>query len=108
MAGMASTRDILIQTESVEEAIAFYGGVLGLAALADSPMPGFEAGAFRLYIDGGPALAPVLEFLVDDLPAAKARLLTYGCTVEKEDPAVPCCYLRDPFGLVFNLGRRRA
>jgi hypothetical protein len=23
----------------------------------------------------------------------------------EEDPSIPRCYLRDPFGLVFNLGR---
>jgi hypothetical protein len=31
-------------------------------------------------------------------------LLKAGCVVVEEDASVPRCYLRDPFGLVFNLG----
>jgi hypothetical protein len=38
--------------------------------------------------------------------AAKARLIASGCMLVEEDPAVPRCYLRDPFGVVFNLGLR--
>jgi len=31
------------------------------------------------------------------------RVLAAGCALVEEDPAVPKCYLRDPFGLVFNI-----
>jgi hypothetical protein len=37
------------------------------------------------------------------MQAAKSRLLAAGCTVVEEAPAVPRCYIRDPFGLVFNI-----
>ncbi|MGH7024017.1 MAG: VOC family protein [Caulobacteraceae bacterium] len=41
---------------------------------------------------------------MDDIPAAKARLLAAGCRWWRRD--LPRCYLADPFGLVFNLGQR--
>jgi hypothetical protein len=34
---------------------------------------------------------------------AKRVLLLAGCSVVEEDPGIPRCYLRDPFGMVFNL-----
>jgi hypothetical protein len=33
----------------------------------------------------------------------KNRLTAAGCTIIDENPAVPRCYLKDPFGLVFNI-----
>jgi len=51
---------------------------------------------------------PVFEFLVPDVNAAKTRLMAAGCTVEEEDASLPRCYIRDPYGVVFNIGRARA
>jgi hypothetical protein len=48
----------------------------------------------------------VLDFLVHDVQATKAALVAAGCTIVEENPSIPRCYLRDPFGLLFNLGRR--
>jgi catechol 2,3-dioxygenase-like lactoylglutathione lyase family enzyme len=104
MTHAATTRDILVQTERPAEARAFYESVLGFKIIQDDPaMCGLETGAFRLFIDPAPALGPVLEVETDDVPAMKERLLAAGCTVETEDPAIPRCYLRDPFGVIFNL-----
>ncbi len=104
MPNARSTRDILIQTDRPGEARAFYEGVLGFPVFLDDPaMCGLESGAFRLFIDPAPALGPVLELETPDFFAMKARLLEAGCTIESEDPAIPRCYLRDPFGLIFNL-----
>jgi hypothetical protein len=47
----------------------------------------------------------VFEFLTDDLPAAREKLLAAGCIVVDENPAIPRCYLRDPYGLTFNLAQ---
>jgi len=68
-------------------------------------MVGFDTGAIRLYIEKGPPHGPVFDFLTADVPAAKAALLAAGCTLVEEDPDLPRCYLRDPFGVVFNVGR---
>jgi hypothetical protein len=86
--------------------VQFYGSVLGLPIKYQAPtMVGFETGAFRLYVEQGKAHAPVFEFLVPDVEAAKQRLIAAGCAVVEKDPALPRCYLRDPYGLVFNLGQ---
>lgn len=43
------------------------------------------------------------NILVQNLEEAKAELLAKGCRIEAEDPRVPRCYVRDPYGLIFNL-----
>ena len=43
----------------------------------------------------------VLEFYVDDLDVAKDRLVSKGCQIIKWEGKD--CYLRDPFGMIFNL-----
>lgn len=104
---MQSTRDLIIQTDDLAAATHFYGTVLGLPVTHRSErLVGFETGSFCLYVEPGPTPGPVFEFQVPDLPAARQQLLAAGCRVVEEDPALPRCYLRDPFGLVFNLAGR--
>jgi len=101
-----STRDVILRTEKWSEAIAFYGSVLGLPiAHQDATIVGFETGSFRLYVEKGKEHGPVFEFLVLNVEAAKRQLLEAGCTIVEEDPSVPRCYIRDPYGLVFNIGQ---
>jgi predicted enzyme related to lactoylglutathione lyase len=101
-----STRDIIIRTEKWAEATKFYKSVLGLAVTHRSKtMLGFETGAFCLYVEKGQDHGPVFEFLVPDFQAAKARLLAAGCKLLEEDASVPRCYIRDPYGVVFNIGQ---
>ena len=69
---------------------------------------GLEAGAFRLYVEPGPAHGAVFEFHVPDLALARTALLAAGCVILEEDAAVPRCYVRDPYGLTFNLAQRAA
>jgi predicted enzyme related to lactoylglutathione lyase len=101
-----SSRDIIVCTEAFEEATRFYGSVLGLPVSHRSEtLMGFETGSFCLYVEKGQRHGPVFEFLVADVQAAKDRLVAAGCTVVEEDASVPRCYVRDPYGMVFNLGR---
>lgn len=109
MNAFRSTRDIIIRTQSWAEATEFYEKVLGLpVTLRTATITGFETGAFCLYVEKGVQHAPVFEFLVADLQAAKRQLINAGCAVEEEDSALPRCYLRDPYGLVFNLAKLAA
>jgi catechol 2,3-dioxygenase-like lactoylglutathione lyase family enzyme len=102
-----ASRDVIIRTTNFHAATRFYESVLGLrAAHRSESLVGFEAGAFRLYVEEGPEHGPVFDFLVPDLQAAKAALLSAGCTVLDENPSVPRCYIRDPYGLVFNIEQR--
>jgi catechol 2,3-dioxygenase-like lactoylglutathione lyase family enzyme len=106
MAQISSSRDVIIRTRDWSEAVRYYQEVLGFAVSSRTQsMVGFETGAFRLYVEAGAPHGPVFDFLVADVAAAKAQLLAAGCALVEEDPTVPRCYLRDPFGVVFNVGR---
>ena len=101
-----ASRDVIIRTDAWDAALHFYGTVLGLPVLYRSDtMMGFETGAICLYVEKGAPHGPVFDYLVDDIAAAKQALVAAGCTVVEEDAALPRCYLRDPHGIVFNLGR---
>ena len=73
---------------------------------SESPV-GFETGSFCLYVEPGSSSGPVFKFSVTDLQAAKQALIKAGCRVVGEDLTLPRCYLRDPFGLIFNLSESR-
>lgn len=89
----------------MSEARQFYASILGFDVVDESKsMLRVETGAIRLFVEQGPPHGPVFDFLVPDVQAARDRLLAAGCTLIEEDPSVPRCYLKDPFGLVFNLG----
>jgi predicted enzyme related to lactoylglutathione lyase len=106
---LRSSRDVILRTDAWDEAVAFYGSVLGLPITHHSEtLTGFETGAFCLYVERGRAHGPVFDFLVADIPATRQRLLEAGCTVVEEDASVPRCYMCDPYGLVFNLGQAHA
>jgi predicted enzyme related to lactoylglutathione lyase len=101
-----SARDIIIRTEDWSEALKFYGSVLGLPIVDESKtIVGFETGSFCLYVEQGKEHGPVFEFLVSDIQAAKRQLVAAGCTVIEENPAIPRCYIKDPYGMVFNIGQ---
>lgn len=106
MRPVRSTRDVIIRTEQLAEAVRFYRTVLGFETTHTSDsLIGFETGSFQLYVERGAAHGAVFDMRVPDIEAAKQRLLAAGCVIVEEDRSVPRCYLRDPYGLVFNLDR---
>jgi len=99
-----SSRDVIIQVEDWTKALEFYKTTLGFSISSRTPdMVGFQTGEFSLYVEKGNRPGPVFDFLVADSEDTKKRLVAAGCTIVEEDPAVPRCYIRDPFGLVFNI-----
>ena len=71
-----STRDVILRTEAWDQATTFYGSVLGLpVSYRSDHLVGFETGSFCLYVERGEGHGPVFEFLVDDVRAARARLV---------------------------------
>jgi predicted enzyme related to lactoylglutathione lyase len=101
-----SSRDVIIRTDRWTEAVRFYESVLGFkVATRDEAMVGLETGSFRLYVEAGEPHGPVFDFLVADVPATRDRLIAAGCSLIEEDTSLPRCYLRDPYGVVFNVGR---
>jgi len=96
--------DILIQTPDPGTAAAFY--VKELAFEIDdqsASLISLHGPNTNLFIERGPSLGPVLEIRVEDVDDVKARLTQAGCTVVKDEPDFPRCYVRDPFGPIYNL-----
>ena len=103
---MANTfgTDILIQAPDPKKAADFYVEHLGFEVTGEDPkMISLHGRRINLFIERGPALGPVLEVTVDSVEAARRRLVRYGCAVIKDEPDFPRCYIRDPFGLIYNL-----
>jgi catechol 2,3-dioxygenase-like lactoylglutathione lyase family enzyme len=103
---MANTfgTDILIQAPDPKKAADFYVEHLGFEVTGEDPkMISLHGKRVNLFIERGPALGPVLEVKVDSVEAARRRLVKNGCAVIKDEPDFPRCYIRDPFGLIYNL-----
>ncbi len=96
--------DILIQAPDPRAAAEFYVKELGFAVTDQTGnLVSMHGAHINLFIEKGPALGPVLEVSVQDVDASKARLRRAGCQVVKDEPSFPRCYVKDPFGLIYNL-----
>jgi hypothetical protein len=97
-------KDVLIQAPDPQGAALFYVDNLGFEITEESTnMVSLHGEHINLFIERGPALGPVFEVTVNDLEAAKLRLVKHGASVVKDEPKFPRCYLQDPFGLIYNL-----
>ena len=82
----------------------FYHEVLGLRiAEMGKDWARFDTGAVNLFITEGKSLGPITEFKVADLDKARNELMEKGCMVVTWEGKGNPCYMRDPFGFVFNL-----
>jgi catechol 2,3-dioxygenase-like lactoylglutathione lyase family enzyme len=96
--------DILIQAPDLKTASAFYVQTLGFEITGEEPnMISLHGQHINLFIEQGPALGPVFEVTVDSVAEARLRLLKSGCEIVKDEPDFPRCYVKDPFGLIYNL-----
>jgi catechol 2,3-dioxygenase-like lactoylglutathione lyase family enzyme len=103
---MANTfgTDILIQAPDPKKAAAFYVEHLAFEITDEDPqLVSLHGRHINLFIERGPTQGPVLEVTVDSVEAARLRLVKYGCEVIKDEPEFPRCYIKDPFGLIYNL-----
>jgi catechol 2,3-dioxygenase-like lactoylglutathione lyase family enzyme len=101
---MKTGRDVICRASDLGAVKAYYAAALGMPVVLDTDsMVGFDTGELTLYYERGEAGPPVFEFFVADLLNAKSRLIAAGCELVEEDPSLPRVYLRDPFGLVFNI-----
>lgn len=98
------SRCLCLQTPDVGQAVDFYRSVLGLPLVERQISTAeLKAGENRLFIDQGEATGPIMEFLVNELDEARDVLLASGCTVIRWEGKGGCCYIKDPFGFIFNL-----
>ena len=73
--------DILIQAPDPKKAALFYVNQLGFEISDNNPkMIGLHGKHINL-----------------------ARLVKNGCEIVKDEPDFPRCYVKDPFGLIYNL-----
>ena len=102
---MANTfgTDILIHAPDPKQAAAFYVDHLGFTVNSENPTIELRGPHINLYIEEGPPLGPVLEVTVANVDQATERLTAQGCTVVKDEPNAPRRYMRDPYGLIYNL-----
>jgi hypothetical protein len=96
--------DILIQAQDPKSAASFYVTQLGFEITGETPnLISLHGAHINLFIERGPSLGPVLEVTVDNVEEAKLRLIASGCEIVKDEPNFPRCYIKDPFGLTYNL-----
>ena len=96
--------DILIQVQDPKNAASFYVKQLGFEITGEEPnMISLHGEHINLFIERGLALGPVFEVTVANVEEAKLRLVKNGCVIVKDEPDFPRCYVKDPFGLIYNL-----
>ena len=96
--------DILIQAEDPKKAALFYVQQLGFEITEETEnMISLHGKHINLFIERGPALGPVLEVTVASVDEAKRRLVKNGCEIVKDEPDFPRTYIKDPYGLIYNL-----
>ncbi|WLD94378.1 VOC family protein [Alkalihalobacillus sp. AL-G] len=100
------SNNIGFQVQNVEQAKDFYEKALGFKEPEQSFVNeiDFRTDTNNIFlIDGNENLGPVMEVVVDDLEAAKKHLLENGCEIVRWEGKGQDCYVRDPFGMVFNV-----
>jgi len=102
-----SNTDVAIHVPNLDQARAFYEGVMGFRLVArTADYLELDSGALRLYVnrDTEHVRSFVPSFDVPDLAAAKKHLAAAGCdTVQLDSGGV---YFADPFGLTFDIVER--
>jgi catechol 2,3-dioxygenase-like lactoylglutathione lyase family enzyme len=97
--------NVAVRTKRFSEAVDFYTSVLGFPDRSDDPeLAGLDASPLNLFvIEDTEFRGPVLELFVDDLEAAREKLVAHGCKVLRWRGKGQDCYVEDPFGVIYNL-----
>lgn len=100
------SKNIGFQVKNVDAAKLFYENVLGFKQPEKSFVSEIE---FRtdhnniFLIEGTENLGPVMEIVVNNLEEAKQHLMENGFEVVRWEGKGKDCYVKDPFGMVFNV-----
>ena len=87
-----------------ENLITFYRDEIGLDLVdKGAPQAEFDTAPVRLFVDQGDKPALIFELIVDNLEAAKEDLIARGCEIVRWEGKGKTCYVRDPFGFMFNV-----
>lgn len=87
-----------------KELIDFYSKIIGLTPVdSGAEYAEFDTAPVRLFADEGPEQAFIFELIVPDLEKAREDLVSHGCEVVRWEGKGKTCYIRDPFGFLFNI-----
>jgi catechol 2,3-dioxygenase-like lactoylglutathione lyase family enzyme len=111
MMTFSGNNELALHVADPSAAEEFYTGTLGCTVVDRTPdCISLTNGALRLYLLRDPTLAHdavVPSFDVHDRGAALARLQSAGCTLVPIGPHAPGeFYVRDPYGIVFDVIER--
>lgn len=97
--------NIAVRTDRYQEALEFYEKILGFENRSEDPSLGdFNAAPLRLFVIEDTELKGLVhELFVEDLEAAREELVKHGCEVIRWHGKGQDCYIRDPFGVIYNL-----
>ena len=98
------SRCINLRHPEQEKVVEFYKNVLGIEAGGKVGLA-FEmkTDPIRMFVDSAESRQLVLELLVPDLEKAREELVAAGCEVICWEGKGQDCYIRDPFGTIYNL-----
>ncbi len=100
--------NVALHTKKWKESSDFYQNVMGLEVTEKETHLKVQNGSIFMYVQENPGLdGIVMEYFVDDVEKAKEYLESNGCTVVKWEGKGKDCYMKDPYGLVFNLWEDR-
>jgi len=95
---------ICLQVPDIKKARILYQKILnGRMVNEDEDSVELKSGTLRIFLDRGDTMGPILEILVGDVELAREELLQAGCIPVQWEGRGGRCYMRDPFGFVFNL-----
>ena len=97
--------NVAVRTNRFSAAVDFYSSILGFTNRSKDPALGdHDANPFNLFvIEDDDISGLVMELFVEDLESAREELLANGCEIVRWRGKGQDCYLRDPFGVIFNL-----
>lgn len=97
--------NIAVRTSQYNKAVDFYSRLLDLPNRSQSPdLADFATDPLSLFvIEDEEISGPVMELFVDDLERAREELVARGCEVIRWRGKGQDCYVRDPFGVMFNV-----
>jgi hypothetical protein len=97
--------NVAVRTDRFNEAVEFYSMVLGFQNRSnDQDLGNHDANPLNMYVLADDEVSGlVMELFVDNLEEAKEDLLKNGCEVIRWRGKGQDCYIRDPFGVIFNI-----
>lgn len=97
--------NVAIRTGNFSEALDLYSNVLGFVNRSSDPVLGdFNTEPLNMFVIEDLELGGlIMELFVEDLEKARDHLIQNGCEVIRWRGKGQDCYIKDPFGVTFNL-----